>query len=164
MIVFLDIDGVMVHASPWKVVENQNDGFYKFSPTAVIGLKNIISNTNASIILTTSHKNRFTLKEWKKIFRNRGIDVESISKLQTRKIYASRKEEILTWCKRHKEINNFIIIDDDKSLNGLPTEMKEKLILTNSSVGLTQFDAQLAIKMLNKKQRKIPVVKKSEPV
>lgn len=153
MLVFLDIDGVMVQGSSWKSVENLSDGFYKFSPKAVSNLQDIISGTNATIILTTSHKNRFTPREWKTIFSNRGIDVPSVSKLQTRKIYANRKEEILTWCKRHKNVNNFVIIDDDKSLNGLPRELKEKLILTNSSVGLTHSDAVHAIKVLKSKKK-----------
>ena len=153
MLVFLDIDGVMVQGSSWKSVENLSDGFYKFSPNAVLGLQDIISGTNATIVLTTSHKNRFTPKEWKTIFYNRGIDVPTVSKLRTRKIYPSRKEEILTWCKRHKNVDNFVIIDDDKSLNGLPNELKDKLILTNSSIGLTHSDALQAIKVLKAKRK-----------
>lgn len=161
MLVFLDIDGVMVQGSSWKTVENLSDGFYKFSPKAVLGLQDIISGTKASIVLTTSHKNRFTPKEWKHIFNNRGIDVSSVSKLQTRKVYANRKEEILTWCKRHRDVRDFVIIDDDKSLNGLPVDLKEKLILTNSSIGLTQSDAIQAIRLLNKKPKKNPEIKKN---
>ena len=151
MLVFLDIDGVMVQGSSWKSVENLSDGFYKFSPNAVLGLQDIISGTKATILLTTSHKNRYTPKEWKTIFSNRGIHVSSVSKLQTRKIYPNRKEEILTWCKRHRNVENFVIIDDDKSLNGLPIELKHKLILTNSSIGLTHLDAVQAIKVLKSK-------------
>lgn len=154
MLLFLDIDGVMVQGSSWKTVENLSDGFYEFSPKAVIGLQDIISGTKASIVLTTSHKNRFTPKEWKTIFKNRGIEVPKVTKLQTRKIYPNRKEEILTWCKRHKDVRDFVIIDDDKSLNGLPRELKDKLILTNSSIGLTQSDALQAIKMFKKKSKR----------
>ena len=153
MLVFLDIDGVMVQGSSWKPVESLSDGFYKFSPKAVSGLQDIISETDATIVLTTSHKNRYTPREWKTIFSNRGINVPNVSKLQTRKIYANRKEEILTWCKRHKEINNFVIIDDDKSLNGLPRDLKDKLILTNSAIGLTHNDAVQALKLLKKNKR-----------
>ena len=161
MLVFLDIDGVMVQGSSWKSVENLSDGFYKFSPKAVLGLQDIIADTKATILLTTSHKNRYTPKEWKTIFSNRGIEVTSVSKLQTRKIYPSRKEEILTWCKRHKNVKNFVIIDDDKSLNGLPSELKNKLILTNSSIGLTHLDAIQAIKVLKSKKKvsKIRLIK-----
>lgn len=161
MLIFLDIDGVMVQGSSWKSVENLSDGFYRFSPRAVLGLQEIISGTKASIVLTTSHKNRFTPKQWKMIFHNRGIDVNSIEKLQTRKIYPNRKEEILTWYKRHREIKDFVIIDDDKSLNGLPEELKKKLILTNSSVGLTSDNALEAIKVLNPKKKRTTGTKKS---
>lgn len=161
MLIFLDIDGVMVQGSSWKSVENLSDGFYRFSPRAVLGLQEIISGTKASIVLTTSHKNRFTPKQWKMIFHNRGIDVNSIEKLQTRKIYPNRKEEILTWYKRHREIKDFVIIDDDKSLNGLPEELKKKLILTNSSVGLTSDNALEAIKVLNPKKKRTTSTKKS---
>lgn len=139
----------MVQGSSWKSVENLPDGFYKFSSNAVLALQNIISETKASIVLTTSHKNRFTPKEWKVIFSNRGIDVQTIKKLQTRKIYPNRKEEILAWYKRHQNNEDFVIIDDDKSLNGLPSHLKEKLILTNPSIGLTLIDARQAIKILN---------------
>jgi len=159
MLIFLDIDGVMVQGSSWKSVESLSDGFYKFSPRAVSGLQEIISGTKASIILTTSHKNRFTPKQWKVIFHNRGIDVSSIEKLQTRKIYPNRKEEILTWHKRHKNIKDFVIIDDDKSLNGLPEELKKKLILTNSSIGLTLENALQAIKVLKPKKWKNTIIK-----
>ncbi len=161
MLIFLDIDGVMVQGSSWKSVENLPDGFYRFSPRAVSGLQDIISGTKASIVLTTSHKNRFTPKQWKVIFRNRGIDVSSIEKLQTRKIYLNRKEEILTWHKRHKNIKDFVIIDDDKSLNGLPEELKRKLVLTNSSVGLTPDNALDAIKVLKPNKSKTAKIKKS---
>ena len=34
--------------------------------------------------------------------------------------------------------DNYIIIDDDKSLNDLPKEMKENLILTSPLIGLTK--------------------------
>lgn len=159
MLIFLDIDGVMVHGSSWKPVETLADGFYKFDVRAAAGLQAIISKTKANIMLTTSHKNKFTPKEWKVIFKNRGIDVEVVTKLRTRKWYPNRKAEIIAWCKRHQEVQKFVIIDDDKSLNGLPTALKEKFILTNPSVGLTQYDAEQAIKILKKRN----VKKKDQP-
>jgi hypothetical protein len=152
MLVFLDSDGLMVQGSPWKSIENLADGFYTFSAHAVANLQEILFKTHATLMPTTSHKNRFTPKEWKVIFSNRGIDVNSISELQTRKVHSNRKKEILNWHKRHKDIKNFVIIDDDKSLNGLPFELKEKRILTNSSVGLTQSNAVQAIKVLTEKK------------
>ncbi len=49
----------------------------------------------------------------------------------------SRKEEIMNWVNTSNELPDFVIIDDDKSLNGLPKFVKNKLIQTNASIGLT---------------------------
>lgn len=42
MKIFLDIDGVMVHANPQKQLYFEDDGFYKFNAVAVQILKSII--------------------------------------------------------------------------------------------------------------------------
>ena len=64
MIILLDIDGVMVPASSWKTPEFLNDGFPNFSPRAINSLNKIISKTNASILLTTSHKSKYPIASW----------------------------------------------------------------------------------------------------
>ncbi|MNE99925.1 hypothetical protein D3C80_1986720 [compost metagenome] len=43
---------------------------------------------------------------------------------------------------------DFVIIDDDKSLNILPKEIKDRLVLTSGSVGLTNELADQAISVL----------------
>ncbi|MGM5631491.1 HAD domain-containing protein [Apibacter raozihei] len=75
MHILLDIDGVMVSAASWKKPEVSNDGFYIFKDIAVESLNKIIKATNASIILTTSHRFRFTLEQWNKVFASRNIFV-----------------------------------------------------------------------------------------
>lgn len=139
MKIFLDIDGVMVHANPSRKLEFDNDGFYTFNIVAVDILNYIIRvNEGDELILSTSHRFRFTLIEWKQIFEIRGIHPKKISivdlPLHNRN---TRKTEIINWI----NICNFrsddiIIIDDDKSLNGLPENLKKRLVLTNSYTGL----------------------------
>ena len=141
MLILLDIDGVMLSASSWKPVERLDDGFSNFSPRAVSNLQRIISETGASIVLTTSHKSTYSLPQWHKIFKKRGIDVSIVGKLDDNTTFLSRKEEILNWQLKNKGINNYVIIDDDKSLNGLPINIKEKVVLTSPMVGLTNNDA-----------------------
>lgn len=133
MKVFLDIDGVMVHANPYKLVEiDELDGFYKFIPEAITSL-NIIDN--AEIILTTSHRYRFSLDEWRKIFLHRGIKFISINIIDNKGI--NRMSEINEYIKIKKiDYKDLIIIDDDKSLNDLNFELKQRLCLTSSYVGL----------------------------
>lgn len=52
-----------------------------------------------------------------------------------------RGEEILGWIQSnnlaYKEV---VIIDDDKSLNDLPTHVKDRLVLTNSYTGLNDVN------------------------
>jgi len=150
MLILLDIDGVMLSASSWKPVEKLDDGFSNFSPRAVSNLQRIISETGASIILTTSHKSTYSLYQWHNIFKKRGINVSIVGKLDDNTTFLSRKEEILNWQFKNKGINDYVIIDDDKSLNGLPSIIKEKVVLTSPMVGLTNDDALSAIKTLKK--------------
>ena len=147
MLILLDIDGVMVPATSWKPSEIQNDGFTSFNSRAVSNLQRILSETGASIVLTTSHKSSYSLDEWKNIFNNRGITVSEITKLDDNLSNLDRKDEIINWLKE-RIIEDYVIIDDDKSLNGLPLYIKEKLVLTSSLVGLNSDCADLAIKVL----------------
>lgn len=148
MIILLDIDGVMIPASGWKVPELLNDGFPDFSVKAVNSLNKILSSTEATILLTSSHKARYPLDSWRQIFAKRGI-VAKISRLRYTKKFPTRKDEVLRWIQTHNDNNNFIIIDDDKSLNDLPAKFKKKLILTSPLIGLNENLADLAIETLN---------------
>ena len=67
MLILLDIDGVMVPAKSWKRPEFLNDGFFAFSSDATSALQKIISETSADILLTTSHKSKYTIQEWKNV-------------------------------------------------------------------------------------------------
>jgi hypothetical protein len=140
MFIFLDIDGVMVPAKSWESPPLLSDGFYKFSERAVRVLQHFITD-DTTVMLTTSHKARFTTNEWKKIFSERGIKVNKMRKLNHNVASFNRKEEILNWINVNGVPNDFIILDDDKSLNALPAFLKERLILTSSTVGLTDLHA-----------------------
>lgn len=146
MLLLLDIDGVMVHASPWKKIDSLDDGFYEFMPRAVEGLRRIISETGASIVLTTSHKSTFSLAEWKNIFKKRGIDTE-VSKLDDNHEFLSRKDEILRWKNNNAECEDYVILDDDKSLHDLPGSIKERVVFTLSYTGLKPENVESAIQI-----------------
>lgn len=137
MLVFLDIDGVMVPAKSWKSPELLEDGFPAFSPMAVRALQCLIAE-DTTIMLTTSHKSRFSLATWKAIFQRRGLSVVNIQTLSDHAVHQSRKDEVLNWFNLNQVSEDFIILDDDKSLNDLPHFLKDRLILTSSMIGLTE--------------------------
>jgi hypothetical protein len=137
MLIFLDIDGVMVPAKGWKVPELLNDGFPAFSSKATHALKSLIS-IDTTLILTTSHKSNYSLNEWVAIFKKRGIEIEKIKCLENNSTTnLNRKEEILNWFNSNAITEDYIIIDDDTSLNALPKYLKDHLLLTSPLIGLT---------------------------
>ena len=147
MLLYLDIDGVMVSGNSWRRPEILEDGFPEFSLKAVTSLNRILSITSADIVLTTSHKFKYSLKEWKRIFERRNIFVKNITRLPENRNHLNRKDELVSWFKSNTTDEHFIIIDDDKSLNALPDFLKDKLIQTSASVGLTSY---LADEVLDK--------------
>ncbi len=143
MRIFLDIDGVMVPAKSWQRPELLNDGFPSFSSKATYVLQRLISE-DTIIMLTTSHKGNHSVEEWKSIFKNRNINIENLQRLPTNVDSLSRKDEILRWVNINGISDDFIILDDDKSLNELPTFLKENLVQTSALIGLTEEHLEIA--------------------
>ncbi len=151
MLILLDIDGVMVPAKPWSSPPNLEDGFPVFSSKAVQALNEIVSRTNANILLTTSHRGRFSVEEWNTIFRNRKVDVHILKTLSTVDYdkLQTRANEIRSWFAAYTGEEDFIIIDDDKSLNSLPQYLKDRVVQTQAMIGLTTSDVEKAIELLH---------------
>lgn len=136
MLIFLDIDGVMVPARSWTSPELLADGFPAFSSKAILALQCLMTE-DTTIMLTTSHKSNYSLGEWKRIFERRSIPVNKIKSLDKNTEGLNRKDEILRWFACNDPEEDFIIIDDDKSLNSLPDFLKDNLIATSPLIGLT---------------------------
>jgi hypothetical protein len=152
MLILLDIDGVMVPACSWKRPEFLEDGFPTFSTRAINALQKIISVKGADIVLTTSHKNSYSLAEWKSVFERRGLNISNISRLPSNSLEMGRKDELLQWYHKNPNIESFVIIDDDKSLNDLPNSLKENLIQPSPMVGLTEELAEKAVDILTRQE------------
>lgn len=146
----------MIPARPWRAYEISSDGFGMFSKSSVDCLNDIIkSSLNPEIILTTSHKNRYGIDDWKNIFSNRGIIKTKISRLNTESLEISRIEEIRSWYLKNQN-ESFIVIDDDKGLNDLDTNFKEDyLVLTKPTIGLDKISAEEAIRKIEHLQKMI---------
>lgn len=150
MTIFLDIDGVLVPAKSWKSPELMDDGFPAFSNKSISVLKQVIDKSTI-IMLTTSHKYRFSIDEWKMIFLKRGIQLNNVGRLPENTTFLSRRDEIVNWFLKNELQGDFIIIDDDKSLNDLPPDLKEKFVLTSPMIGLSERNLEEIITLKNQK-------------
>ena len=74
----------------------------------------------------------------KTIFKRRGVRFNKFSIIKSDISYRnSRRSEIENWIKLKKyKPSEVLIIDDDKSLNGLEIKFKNRLVLTNPYLGL----------------------------
>ncbi len=147
MKILLDIDGVMVTTPSWRSGEILSDGFSVFNPIAVSNLNRIITETNATIILTSSHKLNYSIEEWINIFNKRGVKISSIQRLETNSLNIRRIIEIINWFSSNKN-EKFVIIDDDTSLNDLTSYIKNRCVITKQLIGLSVDDATKAIDIL----------------
>lgn len=126
----------MVHAAIWKTVLPLADGMPAFNNNAVQALQSLIKEDTV-IVLTTSHRYKFSIDEWKKIFRNRNLEIKNLEILQD----VSKKDGIFNYPKT----SDYLIIDDDTRLNALPSEIKKHLILTSPLIGLTDEDIKFKL-------------------
>lgn len=131
MTVLLDIDGVLVTASAWRPAEQHPDGFLKFNAKASHNLARLIDETHAAIVLTTSHRINYSVDEWKKLLATRGIHSPLISKINdvtTLAGMADRATEIGEWVSKLRTRAEYVVLDDDLSINGLPLAIKSRCV------------------------------------
>lgn len=139
----------MVTVPSWKPVPLMDDEFFEFDQIACINLSKIISITNAEIVLSSTHRINYFRNEWVEIFRTRGINISTISKINdvgSIQEMTSRRIEIETWIQNNPN-EEYIIIDDDASLNGLIN--KDRLVKTNSMTGFNKECYELAVDIVN---------------
>ncbi|MEP0597811.1 HAD domain-containing protein [Nonlabens ulvanivorans] len=133
-LLILDLDGVLITNPSWKADRIDSDGYSEFNKSCVENLNRLLTLVEFDIWLSSTRRTVKTLTEFNLIFKNRGIKKEIIGFLPEYANCINRKEEILKFIAEFK-VSNFLIIDDDKSLNGLESEIKEKLILTELMKG-----------------------------
>lgn len=130
----LDLDGVLITNPSWKADRIDSDGYSEFNTSCVENLNRLLTLVEFDIWLSSTRRTVKTLTEFNLIFKNRGIKKEIFGFLPEYADCINRKEEILKFIAEFK-VSDFLIIDDDKSLNGLECEIKERLILTELMKG-----------------------------
>jgi hypothetical protein len=61
---------------------------------------------------------------------------------------AERATEIQEWVEKHDCTTNYVIIDDDLSLNNLPQDIKNKWVQTKPMIGLDKQATERVLRIL----------------
>ena len=160
-VIFLDIDGVLNCAtSKSYCVEDGGRVIKGVDSDKVKRLAKIVEATGAKIVLSSDWKDG-----WNKYYTSQK---PSHAKYLDNHLYKKGKltikdktpttykgtwfrgEEILTYLRTHRDIDNYVILDDTFYDDFINKEIEEHLVLTNRKVGLTDGDVKNAIKILLK--------------
>ena len=145
----LDLDGVLITNPSWKADGIHSDGYSEFNESCVENLNRLLTLTEFDIWLSSTRRTVKTLTDFNLIFKNRGIKNEIVGFLPEYDDCKNRKEEILKFITEFKTAD-FLIIDDDKSLNGLEDGMKNRLISTEMAKGFNSEKLKEATEKIKK--------------
>ena len=149
-ILILDLDGVLITTPSWKADEMDFDNYSKFCSTCINNLNNLLLSFEFDIWLISTRRTVKTLKEFNEIFKNRKIIQEIIGFVPQQNEINNRKEEVLHFIEKINP-KNYIIIDDDKTLNGLNKNMKSNLVLTELMKGFNTEKLNEAKRIMEQK-------------
>ena len=130
----LDLDGVLITTPPWKPDRIDRDGYSEFNESCVENLNTLLASTEFDIWLSSTRRTVKTLNEFNVIFKNRGIKNKIVGFLPVYPDCKTRREEVQKFITDFS-VSDYIIIDDDKSLNGLEPKIKKHLISTELMKG-----------------------------
>ena len=111
MIVFLDIDGVLVISKDQKT-QYSEEYHWVFNSKSVRALNHLCEQTKAKIVISSAWRRCYPFWELKNILIKEGVKAEIIGVTGAFSPYY-RGIEILDWMKAHKYTGEYLIIDDN---------------------------------------------------
>ena len=106
MILFLDIDGVLVN---YSVVADRD----KFYAPAVAALNYLHSMLHCAIVVTSCWRIGRSVEDLDRLFAHNGVSIRVIDKTEATKINGCRGQEILDWVAQNVYAGDYIVIDDE---------------------------------------------------
>jgi len=144
-VLILDLDGVLITTPTWKADTMDTDGYSAFNQSCVQNLNQLLEIGDFEIWLSSTRRTVKTLQEFNLIFKNRHISQNIEGFVPQYPNCKNRKEEIIHFLEDYK-IDDFLIIDDDKTLYDLDKERKEQhLVSTNLTEGFNNEKLKEAI-------------------
>jgi hypothetical protein len=163
-VIFLDIDGVLNSETSIRAngITNQwNDNPH---PEHIKWLNYIIKETGAKVVISSTWRTSASPSMFNRFLSLLGFEGDVIGR--TPSLEAYRGTEIKTWLEEHADkiikykdstwysykqpVDSFVILDDDSDM----VDLTPYLVLIDGLKGLTEEDANKAIKILNKGVKK----------
>lgn len=147
-VIFLDVDGVLNNR---HTRTRTGEGWCFVDDFLVARVRKIVDATGAVIVLSSTWRDEWNIEdeslngpdfnELRAKFNEFGMDFFSRTGAWKMR---GRGWEIMDWLERHEAIESFVILDDWNDME----PVRDHLILTNPSLGLTEEQVQEAIKIL----------------
>jgi hypothetical protein len=151
-VLILDLDGVLITTPSWRRDELDIDGYSKFNEEAIVNFNMLTDGLNFELWLISDRRRGKTLEQFNEIFKSRNIK-KQIDGMIPIYGYITRYQELQNFISENK-IENFMIIDDDNSLENL--EDKKFWVKTKSLIGFGKEELnESKLKTLSWKQKNI---------
>lgn len=137
-VVFLDFDGVL---NPYKNYKAD----CVFSKSAVQSLNDLLEKIPSLKIVVSSSWRHKGLDFVKEVLKKNGVDSSKVIDITDEKKREDRGKHVERWLSTHKEVSKFVILDDDNHMD----KLMDRLVKTNSYVGLTEKDVRKALELLS---------------
>lgn len=138
-VLFLDIDGVLIPNAWLRDARRESI----FAPAAVGLLNQILSATEAKIVVSSSWRIQHGIEGLRQLFTNEGVKGDLIG--ITPVLKRCRGEEIQSWLAEHHDVQDFVIVDDVDDMEHL----SNRLVLIDSDLGLSTKDLELIVQRVS---------------
>lgn len=162
-IIFLDVDGVLrtlrydrasnhARCERWITEQTRGSrcGYPCFDPEAVCNLNLLVSQTHASIVVSSTWREFFDDNDWMRcMFRGQRVDGPIVGPTPVLTgINQQRGDEIKAWLEPIGDlVKSFVILDDED--HQWPDELRKRWIHTDYELGLGMKHVRRAVEMLN---------------
>ena len=151
-VIFLDIDGVL-NSEEWDVYVQsfiygaRFNSCYLLSQEMILRLQNVVFQTNAEIVLTSSWR----ASERAMDALRRQLNLYHLSIRDTTVIYAygNRADEVKLWIESHPNVTSYVIVDDEDDGFTQDEILAAHFVQTTYAQGLTPEKAEKIIEILN---------------
>jgi len=163
-VIFLDCDGVLNSHKFFSTskddqsIDGLNFGEAQLDPQALALLDNLIEQTGAQIVISSSWRHIWDWQEIAKMFEKRGMENWDFVIGQTiTSNQDNRGAEVMAWLDtgrerqvvddKHEAVTAWVILDDTDEFD---STQHNNFVRTNPKVGLTAADVQKAIQILKR--------------